>query len=180
MKGQVSRISQDRTKRYSAVFQNQGAMVTDADLGEASFIARSRTDELGNEAVGGGAPADGGAVAVTFASPNYLAALRPGLVYADGVRGTVRLRAGETLGTDAVDLYAKQEDFPQAPARPTSWPPSSGGSSDDQQGAQPGSCSSMAATSLGSSGATMGEKRATTSPSGEIRNFSKFQRMSPV
>jgi hypothetical protein len=120
MKGQVSRISQDRTKRYSAVFQNQGAMVTDADLGEASFIARSRTDELGNEAVGGGAPADGGAVVVTTTAGNDLAALRPGLVYADGVRGTVRLRAGETLNADAIDLYAKQEDFPRAPARPAS------------------------------------------------------------
>lgn len=118
MKGQVSRISQDRTKRYSAVFQNQGAMVTDADLGEASFIARSRTDELGHEAIGSGAPADGGVVAVTSGSD--LATLRPGLVYADGVRGIVRLRTGETLGAGAIDLYAKQEDFPQAPARPAS------------------------------------------------------------
>jgi hypothetical protein len=37
----------------------------------------------------------------------------------------------------------------------------------------------MAPTSAGSSGVTIGLKRVTL-PSGVIRNFSKFQRMSPV
>ena len=44
--------------------------------------------------------------------------------------------------------------------------------------AQAGSAPSMAATSLGSSGATIGLKRVTL-PCGSTRNFSKFQRMSP-
>jgi hypothetical protein len=39
---------------------------------------------------------------------------------------------------------------------------------------------SMASISSGASGSTIGEKRAITSPSRPTRNFSKFQRMSPV
>jgi hypothetical protein len=42
------------------------------------------------------------------------------------------------------------------------------------------SASSIAATSSGSSGVTIGENRATTSPSASMRNFSKFHRMSPA
>ena len=42
------------------------------------------------------------------------------------------------------------------------------------------SAASIASTSSGASGVTIGEKRAITSPVGDTRNFSKFQRMSPV
>lgn len=116
MKGQVSRISQDRSKLYSAVFQTQGAMVTDADLGEASFIARARTDELGADAVGSGVPADGGIIAL---GADHRATLREGLVYADGVRGTVKLRPGTSLTAgQPLDLYGKQLDLPAPPALP--------------------------------------------------------------
>ena len=38
----------------------------------------------------------------------------------------------------------------------------------------------MAAMTDGSSGATLGEKRVTVSPSAPMTNFSKFQRMSPL
>jgi hypothetical protein len=46
-------------------------------------------------------------------------------------------------------------------------------------GHQVGSAASIAATTLLSSGSVRGPNRATTSPDGLTRNFSKFQRMSP-
>ena len=46
--------------------------------------------------------------------------------------------------------------------------------------AQPASAFSIESTSSGASGTTIGEKRAITLPSRPTRNFSKFQRMSPV
>ncbi len=36
MKGQISRHSDDRDKRYSGLLQIQGAMITDADLNEST------------------------------------------------------------------------------------------------------------------------------------------------
>ncbi len=48
------------------------------------------------------------------------------------------------------------------------------------QAPQAGSAASIAATISGDSGSVCGEKRAATVPSAEIRNFSKFHRMSPV
>lgn len=42
------------------------------------------------------------------------------------------------------------------------------------------SWASIAATTVASSGSVRGSKRATTVPAGEIKNFSKFHRMSPV
>jgi len=45
---------------------------------------------------------------------------------------------------------------------------------------QPGSELSIAPATSAASGSTWGPKRATTFPSGETRNFSKFQRISPV
>ena len=46
--------------------------------------------------------------------------------------------------------------------------------------AQPASAFSIESTTSGASGSTSGEKRAITLPSRPTRNFSKFQRMSPV
>ena len=48
MKGQVSRLSQDRSNLYSAVYQTQGAMVTDADLGQAAtaIVSDVGTDDV--------------------------------------------------------------------------------------------------------------------------------------
>ena len=46
--------------------------------------------------------------------------------------------------------------------------------------AQPASAFSIESTTSGASGSTIGEKRAITLPSRPTRNFSKFQRMSPV
>lgn len=111
MKGQISRYSWVEGKHYSGAYQIQGGMVTDADLGETSEIARARTDQLGDDAIDQGVPARGGIIAINASKP----ALKPGLVYADGVRGVVEARSALADG-QPLDLYSKQKDFPSAPA----------------------------------------------------------------
>ena len=68
-----------------------------------------------------------------------------------------------------VARVAQGRDVDEDPAAPTA-----GGRG------QPGSWASIAAMTSGASGSTWGAKRSTTSPVGEMRNFSKFQRMSPA
>ncbi|WP_020180065.1 DUF6519 domain-containing protein [Methylopila sp. M107] len=113
MKGQISRYSFTEEKHFSGVYQVQGGMVTDADLGETSEIARARVDNLGDDAIRDGVPAVGGAARLDAGAP----VLQAGVVYADGVRGVVTVAAGAALdATKPLDLYAKQADFPTAPA----------------------------------------------------------------
>src|SRR4051794_40001205 len=111
MKGQISRYSWVEGKHYSGAYQIQGGMVTDANLGETSEIARARTDQLGDDAIHQGVPARGGIITINANKP----ALRPGLVYADGVRGVVEARSALAAG-QPLDLYGKQKDFVSAPA----------------------------------------------------------------
>lgn len=111
MKGNVSRVGFREDRHYSGVFQIQGALVTDADLGEQASISRSRTDFLGLDTAGSGVPAANGVVDLTGASPK----LRPGTVYAEGVRGLVRATKAVP---SALSLYDAQEDFPKAPELP--------------------------------------------------------------
>ncbi|MGB3336101.1 MAG: hypothetical protein WBA73_02875 [Devosia sp.] len=117
MKGQISRQSYSASKNYSGLYQVQGGMVTDADLGELSEIARIRTDQLGGDAVRSGVPASGGVVALGSVS-----ALQPGVAYADGIRGVLTGNgyappAGAPFDpADPLQFYAKQADFPMPPA----------------------------------------------------------------
>lgn len=112
MKGNISRQSFREDRRYSAVLQVQGGMVTDADLGEEAIIARQRSDNLGRDALGNGVPETGGIVDLAGA-PKLVA----GAVYAEGVRGVVE-------ATGALDgplaLYSSQAGFPHPPALPAS------------------------------------------------------------
>lgn len=109
MKGNISRDSHRPGKRYSGVFQVQGGMVTDADLGEQARIARGRTDGLGHDVAGSGVPVDGGVVELE--GPRLV----PGVVYAQGRCGEVQA-AGEVSGP--LELYGVQVDFPLAPPMP--------------------------------------------------------------
>jgi hypothetical protein len=111
MGAQISRVSYDPRKRYSGVFQIQGGMVTDADLGEAALIAKGRADAIAGDTVHSGAPLLGGCVDVTRP------ALQPGIVYAMGRRGHVTASA-DLDPTKPLDLYAKQTDLPQPPPLP--------------------------------------------------------------
>lgn len=110
MKGNISRDSHRPGNRYSGVYQVQGGMVTDADLGEQASIARGRTDGLGRDTAGSGVPVAGGMVDLD-GGPGLV----PGLVYAEGRRGEVQASA-EFSGP--LGLYAVQVDFPLAPDLP--------------------------------------------------------------
>ncbi len=111
MKGNISRDSHRPEDRYSAVFQVQGGMVTDADLGEQARIARRRTDGLGRDAAGSGVPAEGGAVSLGGGGPQLV----EGVVYAEGVRGETRA-TGALAGP--LSLLGRQVDLPLAPPMP--------------------------------------------------------------
>lgn len=111
MKGNISRESHRPEGRYSGVFQVQGGMVTDADLGEQAAIARRRADALGKDTAGSGVPVDGGAVRFSAGSP----VLTEGVVYAEGVRGETRATAALT---GPLSLYTLQSDFPLVPTLP--------------------------------------------------------------
>jgi hypothetical protein len=109
MKGNVSRLGFREDRHYSGVFQIQGGLVTDADLGEQAAIARNRTDLLGLDTAGSGVPETGGII--DLSGPRLV----PGIVFAEGVRGVVEA-TGATPG--ALSLYGKQKDFPKAPDLP--------------------------------------------------------------
>ncbi|MDX1342083.1 MAG: DUF6519 domain-containing protein [Reinekea sp.] len=112
MKGNFSRDSYRPSRQYSGVYQVQGGMVTDADLGEQSNIAQKRTDGLGEFSVGSGVPDQQGAVVIAANLP----ALAEGVLFAEGVRGMTQ-STGPLSGP--LSLYAQQPDFPLAPTLPT-------------------------------------------------------------
>ena len=114
MKAQISRESHRPSLRYSGVYHNQGAMVTDADLDERSEIDRARTNNLGNDTVRDGAPAVGGAVAI---AGNGAVSLREGIIYADGVRGLLTASPGAVLNKPLA-IMTQQADLPIPPALP--------------------------------------------------------------
>jgi len=114
MKAQISRESHRPSQRYSGVYHNQGAMVTDADLDERSEIDRVRTDNLGNDTVRDGVPAVGGAVAI---AADGSVSLREGVIYADGVRGVLAAAGGEPL-TKPLAIMTSQADLPIPPPLP--------------------------------------------------------------
>ena len=116
MKGNISRDSHRPGKRYSGVFQVQGGMVTDADLGEQATIARNRVDALGHDTACRGVPVKDGAVLLQPDGGGLIPTLREGTVYAEGVRGQVRTTSPVT----GIPVLTAQVDFPMAPALPAS------------------------------------------------------------
>ncbi len=113
MKAQFSRESHRPPQRYSGVYHIQGAMVTDADLDERSTITRERTDNLGDDTIKDGVPAIGGAVDI---AANGTVSLRPGVIYADGVRGM--LQAAGAPPATPLGIFMAQADLPMGPALP--------------------------------------------------------------
>lgn len=112
MKGEISRYSHRPDKRYSGVFWQMGRMLTDADEIELREIVNASVTGLGDDAVASGAPADGGIVELNAAGQPV--GLRPGIIYADGIRGEVLASTSDPLGPLA--LYDNQVDFPNPPA----------------------------------------------------------------
>ena len=117
MKGQISRISHNPEKGYSGVFHIQGGMITDGDLNEAADISRAQNQHLGNDTIRDGVPAKGGIISDTFNGADgkpFQPYLRPGIVYADGVRGVVRAPEGKHFSAnDPLALLVYQLDMPE-------------------------------------------------------------------
>ena len=85
MKAEISQLRFRPDKRYSGVYHEQGRMLTDADLGESVEIAKARLDNVVADIVGDGAPVLDGVVHI--GGDDEIAELRPGTIYADGIRG---------------------------------------------------------------------------------------------
>lgn len=115
MKAQISRESHRPENRFSGVYHDQGAMVTDADLDERSTITRMRTEALGNDAIRDGVPEKGGIIgAIDSATPF----LRPGVIYADGVRGELAVLKNSSGLDFPLTLFNRQADLPWGPRLP--------------------------------------------------------------
>ncbi len=108
MKTQISRWSHDPKKRRSGIYQQQGRMITDADLNELVELFKQRVDDALGEMVGSGLPRTG-------TSPVGLVAdgpqLRRGSLYVDGIRAQLESSSGTTPFA-----LNQQADFPGAPA----------------------------------------------------------------
>lgn len=114
MKTQISRDSHDKGKRYSGVYQQQGRMITDADLNELTDILKNRLETVLADLVGSGAPKHRGASVMDDpAGP----ALRPGFLYVDGIPGQVLPDATVPLPADPFP-YDRQADLPEPPPLP--------------------------------------------------------------
>lgn len=110
MKTQISRWTDDPAKRRSGIYQQQGRMITDADLNELMELLRRRVEEALADVVGNGAPR-AGTPGVVDAGP----AIRRTTLYVDGVRARLE---GTTAGTAPFALN-EQADFPSPPAWPS-------------------------------------------------------------
>jgi hypothetical protein len=107
MKTQISRWTDTPGKRRSGIYQQQGRMISDADLNELMELLKRRVDEALLDVVGSGTPraADVGLVAN---GP----ILRQGPLYAGGVRAAL-----ESVPPGAATFALnEQADFPQPPA----------------------------------------------------------------
>ncbi|MEM6635169.1 MAG: hypothetical protein AAF667_04690 [Pseudomonadota bacterium] len=112
MKGSNSRLSHRPALRYSNLAQEQGTMVTDADLTEAGQLHQARDEAQGMVTVRSGTPAMDGAVNLDDGEP----LLAPGWVIAEGKQGLLERASG---GTGAgMDLFTDQADLPLGPPLP--------------------------------------------------------------
>ncbi len=118
MKAQISRDSFDAQKNYSAVYQQQGRMLTDADWNEMVRILKRRMDRTVGAAIESGSPREGGILQAanldydTFkADPSF----RWGRVYVDGLYGEISGIPGAGTDLSIVDLIRDQRDYPSNP-----------------------------------------------------------------
>ena len=93
MKAQISRDSFDGKKDYSAVYQQQGRMLTDADWNEMVRILKQRMDRTVGAAIESGSPRDGGILLGSKGDHDAFKSdprFRFGRVYVDGLYGEIR------------------------------------------------------------------------------------------
>ena len=109
MKTEISRNSHDPEKKYSGVYQQQGRMITDADLNELTDIVKHRLDEALRDVVcivDDDGASRGGTPRHCPLKVTGAGAIQPGRIYIDGV-------AAEVLGDpDSPIALDAQPDFP--------------------------------------------------------------------
>ncbi|WP_238366296.1 hypothetical protein [Mesobacterium pallidum] len=110
MKGSNSRLQFDAAHRYSNVYQVQGGMITDSDLGEAAAIGLARDEAQGRALAASGVPVTGGMVRWQDDRPG----ITEGTVFAEGKQGQFRL-TGKADPDDLKAILAAQADYPSAP-----------------------------------------------------------------
>lgn len=125
MKAQISRDGFKEEKQYSAVYQQQGRMLTDADWNEMVRILKQRMDRTVGAAIESGSPREGGilckdVIAWEWDSPKepFMVAeqLKWGRIYVDGMYGEMRSSKSEAPPEQAVKEFIEQQrDFPGNP-----------------------------------------------------------------
>ena len=117
MKTQISRNSHQSYKRYSAVYQQQGRMLTDDDWNVMSAIIKERLDDVVRDVIGSGSPRERGVVGVVQDGVSTTYQLQWGNVYVNGIAGELRAHPKAILSDPQARLveYAQQADFPSAP-----------------------------------------------------------------
>ncbi len=107
MKGDFSRLTYDRAKRYTAVLQQQGRVLSDADWNEAEAIESGRIEQLGAEVIGPtGAPKTDAGFDITPAGGDLI--IGHGRYWVDGI----------ACVNPADTPYSDQPDFPAAVVPP--------------------------------------------------------------
>lgn len=119
MKTEISRISYQKAKRYSGVFQQQGRVLLDADINEQVLVQRGRIEQALDKVVASGVPNHEG-VRLEQPVQGQPPRFKPGLVFADGVLAEVvpnveDWEAGQQFGLDQqADLRLPLEQLPDA------------------------------------------------------------------
>ncbi len=107
MKGDFSRLTYDRAKRYTAVLQQQGRVLSDADWNEAEAIEGGRIEQLAAETIGPtGAPRADAGFGITPAGGDF--AIGHGRYWVNGI----------ACANPADTTYSAQPDFPAATLPP--------------------------------------------------------------
>ena len=118
MNTQISRNSFDPDKRYSAIYQQMGRMLTDADWNEFSELEKNRLVQALNDIIGTGTPRKGGIVErLDNGDGTTTDSIKWGQAYVDGVMAQLRPASDAVLSDPAgvAFEYDKQADFPLAP-----------------------------------------------------------------
>src|SRR5262245_4236449 len=103
MKGDFSRLTFDRAKQYTAVLQQQGRVLSDADWNEAEALDFARSAQLASEAIGAtGAPKLDAGFDITPVGNDLR--IGPGRYWVDGI---VCVNPADTM-------YSNQPDYPVA------------------------------------------------------------------
>ncbi|MBL4647395.1 MAG: hypothetical protein JKY13_00310 [Gammaproteobacteria bacterium] len=103
MKSDISRNSFNPEKRYSAVYQQQGRIVVDADQNEFVDTIKHTINETFKDIVGNGAP-DYRSLLIHDVSGKVK--IQPGIMYVDGLRTEVIGASSDRIALNA------QDDFP--------------------------------------------------------------------